>query len=943
VPSLDLRFADSKSLVDSRTGQSLVTFTRASSATYIDSAGTLRTAVTNLQRWSEDFTQGLTPNNATLTANQGIAPNGTLTADQFLETTTNGLHSQEIADHTFTAGVTYTFSCYAKTIGARNFGPGFPTLFGSARFGFFDLTGSGSVVSTNAGVTASIQAVGDGWYRCSITSTCVTGGGARVGVFIASGTSISYAGDITKGLLLWGAQLEQASTVGEYIPTTSAINSAPRFDHAITSSRTNHIRNNTMVGAVAGTPGTLPTNWSFSGAGSNIEVVGTGSENDINYIDVRFSGTATNTNLNFESTTLASASQVWAASSYFKLISGTFTGNWRLTCNEFASGGGFLRTGLAQTFTPTNAGLSTQRVAGSFTTGVSTATISVLLNCLSSTTPIDFTLRIGLPQLEQGSVATSAIPTSTAAVTVNTTESLGLLVEDQRTNSIRNNTMVGAVAGTPGTSPTNWTLGSLSGLTQTIVGTGTESGIAYIDIRIFGTTSSALFFGVRPENITVVAATPNSIWTSTFYVRLVGGSLTNVTGIKNVLTNFNSSGAALNQYAVALLTPTSAALATQRYSLSTTSATFADATTAFVISALQVEANSGAAIDITLRIGLPQLEQGAFATSVIPTTTAAATRAADVASITGSNFGTTRTNLLLRSEAIATSPWFAGANTTLTNNTSEVLDPAGGSTATKVLVSGGTGAFGQGATLTAAIHTGSIWLRCSTGTISASLIVYLSGSPFTNIGTANVTITTFWQRFTVVTSTATAAAYNLQLNNIAVGTVYAWGAQLEVGSAVTPYIPTTTAAVSVFESSWYRQNEGTVFYDGTVSQGLAGFPWFYNISDGTVNNSIGVYQFTNGIYGGTQAGGVAATPDPSVLFSPVPGSTAKHALAVKALDTRAALNSTLSSAQLSTVMPVVNTLSIGQRVTGNRMTGTIKRLTYWPQRLPNSTLQAITQ
>jgi hypothetical protein len=144
-------------------------------------------------------------------------------------------------------------------------------------------------------------------------------------------------------------------------------------------------------------------------------------------------------------------------------------------------------------------------------------------------------------------------------------------------------------------------------------------------------------------------------------------------------------------------------------------------------------------------------------------------------------------------------------------------------------------------------------------------------------------------------------------------------------------------------SSWYRQDEGTVFYDGTVSQGLAGFPWVYNISDGTVNNSIGVYQFTNGIYGGVVAGGVAATPAPSVLFSPVPGSTAKHALAVKALDTRAALNSTLSSAQLNTVMPVVNTLSIGQRINGNRMTGTIRRLTYWPQRLPNSTLQAVTQ
>jgi hypothetical protein len=42
---------------------------------------------------------------------------------------------------------------------------------------------------------------------------------------------------------------------------------------------------------------------------------------------------------------------------------------------------------------------------------------------------------------------------------------------------------------------------------------------------------------------------------------------------------------------------------------------------------------AGQAIDITLRIGLPQLEQGAFATSVIPTTTAATTRSADIASI----------------------------------------------------------------------------------------------------------------------------------------------------------------------------------------------------------------------------------------------------------------------------------------------------------------------
>ena len=61
-----------------------------------------------------------------------------------------------------------------------------------------------------------------------------------------------------------------------------------------------------------------------------------------------------------------------------------------------------------------------------------------------------------------------------------TGESLGLLVEEARTNSLTNNTMVGAVAGTPGTLPTGWPFqASSAGLAVSIVGTGTESGIAY--------------------------------------------------------------------------------------------------------------------------------------------------------------------------------------------------------------------------------------------------------------------------------------------------------------------------------------------------------------------------------------------------------------------------------------------------------------------------------
>jgi hypothetical protein len=56
VPSLDLRFADNKSLTDAITGSNLVTFTRASSGTYTDSAGVLQTAATDVPRFDHNPT-----------------------------------------------------------------------------------------------------------------------------------------------------------------------------------------------------------------------------------------------------------------------------------------------------------------------------------------------------------------------------------------------------------------------------------------------------------------------------------------------------------------------------------------------------------------------------------------------------------------------------------------------------------------------------------------------------------------------------------------------------------------------------------------------------------------------------------------------------------------------------------------------------------------------
>lgn len=209
----------------------------------------------------------------------------------------------------------------------------------------------------------------------------------------------------------------------------------------------------------------------------------------------------------------------------------------------------------------------------------------------------------------------------------------GLLVEESRTNSIRNNSMQGASAGSPGTLPTNWISNLDSALTRTVA-VGTSLGIDYFDVTQVGTTATT-GGSLNFEGTKQVAATVGQTWTLSGFFALPSGSTANITSISLLLIEKNSAGTTLT-IGVGSSFAGSLTSALQRFSLTYTTV---NASTEFVQPAVQFSYANGAVINITLRIGWPQLELGAFATSPIRTTNAAATRAADTITLaTGSVF-----------------------------------------------------------------------------------------------------------------------------------------------------------------------------------------------------------------------------------------------------------------------------------------------------------------
>jgi hypothetical protein len=336
-----------------------------------------------------------------------------------------------------------------------------------------------------------------------------------------------------------------------------------------------------------------------------------------------------------------------------------------------------------------------------------------------------------------------------------------------------------------------------------------------------------------------------------------------------------------------------------------------------------------------------------------------------------------RTNNLLRSEEFDNATWIKETGISITATAG--LAPNGTATAETATHSSADGALVQNTSVGAGIHSFSVylkyidtpWVRVTVGNTSISATAYFNlstgalGALGNNASSKSYSIQALpngWYRCTVTGALTTDGTNYVQLNTApadangsrVIGSFYAWGAQLETGAFPTSYIPTTTATVTRAAdiasitgtnfSSWYNVNQGTLFAAlRLINTSQGGVIGPINSSNVDINEGLVIQAYTAQLRalnyldsGSTNNDIVNNTPAIGVNKIAVAGSTTDDATGVYFN----ALTGLVNASRAQGFSNVAG-LKIGERG-GQRLNGTIARLAYYPVRLPDAQLQALT-
>ena len=243
-PVLDLRFALNKSLTDHISGNNLITFSRASIATYVGADGLIKTAATDEARFdhdpvtgdslgllieedrtnniSNDFATGSSTTGATLSRDDSITnPDGTTGAIKL--TATAGSERHRVTLSSSAESDNYAYSFFVKKGNHRYVGlsqggaaNNIHCLFDFDTKTIFDDGGKG----THSFVLAGFEEYANGWFRLHVVGTS---SGTGLTAFLAEDDNQnglqSWTATGSEFMYVWGAQKELGDFPTSYIPT----------------------------------------------------------------------------------------------------------------------------------------------------------------------------------------------------------------------------------------------------------------------------------------------------------------------------------------------------------------------------------------------------------------------------------------------------------------------------------------------------------------------------------------------------------------------------------------------------------------------------------------------------------------------------------------------------------------------------------------------------